>query len=378
MKRILKYLALFLIVGAIFPACDEKQTDELTEFIESSEVRTLKNGLVGEWMPMPEVEPAWWYMVNPGEIEMCKEEMNLPFYDAGNVHFFNDDSYMYVKVVGEINWHIEYFSMNIWAEGDPDINSRYQEFPYQLTFDFPISSMPDSLVYKIPYDPEWDDCFVFNIKLLLRNNDGSGVIWWLTNDNTYRSWDFYIEYCWQDCDCSPDGYRTQTQGGWGSKPNGNNPGMYRSIHFDDTFPDGLTVGGDYTLLLNSSQAVEDFLPSGGQPAALGEDYEDPSGKELKNSFAGQVVALTLSVEFDKNDPDFSDAETLLEDLVFAEGTGFEGYTVGEILADANKVLGGGDSDYGFSLNDLHEILDAVNNSFVDGEVNEEISVLVCP
>ena len=374
MKRILKYLALFLIVGAVLPGCDKQNSDEFSEFIDSSNVKTLKNGFVGEWMPME--NPMWWYSDGTGDIEMCKEEMVLPFFDAGMVHLFNDDTYMYVQVNAEEGWGIRYFSMNIWPIGDPDINHDYTSFPYQMTF--PYGEFPSSMTYKIPYDEAWGDCFVLNIKLLLRHDDGTWHFWWLTNDNVENSRDFYLDYCWNDCDCTPDGYRTQTQGGWGSKPKGNNPGMYRSMHFDDAFPSGLTVGGDYTLLLNSSQAVQDFLPSGGTPAALDMDYEDPTNKELKNVFAGQVVALTLSVEFDKNDPDFSESDFLLEDLVFAEGTGFEGYTVGEILADANKVLGGGVSDYGFSLNELNEIIDAVNNSFVDGEVNEDYSILVCP
>ena len=63
-------------------------------------------------------------------------------------------------------------------------------------------------------------------------------------------------------------YRTQTQGGWGSRASGNNPGTYRDSHFDYAFPNGLQVGCDLTLNLTNSQAVENFLPAGGTPSTF--------------------------------------------------------------------------------------------------------------
>src|SRR5215510_9913562 len=37
-------------------------------------------------------------------------------------------------------------------------------------------------------------------------------------------------------------FRTQTQGGWGAPPAGNNPGAYLHAHFATAFPTGLTIG----------------------------------------------------------------------------------------------------------------------------------------
>ncbi len=66
------------------------------------------------------------------------------------------------------------------------------------------------------------------------------------------------------------GFRTQTQGGWGAIPNGNNPGVYVHTNFAAAFPSGLTIGcsSGNKLVLTSAQAVTDFLPSGTTPAVL--------------------------------------------------------------------------------------------------------------
>jgi hypothetical protein len=68
-------------------------------------------------------------------------------------------------------------------------------------------------------------------------------------------------------DCS--GFRTQTQGGWGADPHGQNNGVYVHQNFDGAFPSGVSIGcTGATLSLTSAQAVTDFLPSGSSPATL--------------------------------------------------------------------------------------------------------------
>src|SRR5687768_552631 len=75
--------------------------------------------------------------------------------------------------------------------------------------------------------------------------------------------------------------KTFTQGGWGSKPHGNNPGSYQFKNFAAAFPNGLTAGcSTYQLNLTSAQAVCDFLPCGGSAAALTASYTTPTA--LKN------------------------------------------------------------------------------------------------
>jgi len=173
------------------------------------------------------------------------------------------------------------------------------------------------------------------------------------------------------------GFRTQTPGGWGSPAAGDNPGEYRDANFDEAFPNGLVVGGDFTLTLTSASAVEDFLPSGGSPAALNQDYTDPT--QALGTLAGHVVALSLSIGFDECttcDP-FGSNTTPLKDLIFDDGSVFDGMTVEDVLAEANRVLGGG-AIIDFTASQLNDALTAVNENFVDGEPADDPDLLRCP
>ena len=160
-------------------------------------------------------------------------------------------------------------------------------------------------------------------------------------------------------------FRTQTQGGWGAPARGNNPGTYRDAHFDGAFGDGLTIGcaGGFALHFESAAAVEHFLPAGGTPSALSADATDPSSSSA-GVLAGQVLALSLSVGFDAYDDNFGASTAALSELVAGDGP-CAGLSVGQILEQANAVLGGCDS--GFSASAINGCVDAVNNAFVDGQ-----------
>lgn len=160
-------------------------------------------------------------------------------------------------------------------------------------------------------------------------------------------------------------WRTQTQGGWGSPANGNNPGVYRDANFDSAFPGGLVVGCEdgFTLTLTSAAAVQAFLPSGGGPQVFDENLVDPTGNE--GSFTGNLTALSLSVGFDNADPDFApDSDFSLENLIVQSGN-FAGWSVGQILAEANLVIGGCSEAY--SPQQMNNIVDDINNAYTDGD-----------
>lgn len=165
--------------------------------------------------------------------------------------------------------------------------------------------------------------------------------------------------------------RTQTQGGWGTVANGGNPGVYRDAHFDLAFPDGLTVGCDYTLTLTSSLAVQNLLPTGGTPAALTSNYTDPMS--VGTVFAGQLVALTLSVTFDAVDPEFGASDVALGDMVIAYGS-FQGWTVQQVLEEANAVFGSCSSTY--SPSQMVQVLSSINENYVGGSMGN--GFLECP
>ncbi len=173
------------------------------------------------------------------------------------------------------------------------------------------------------------------------------------------------------CNIEAGQFRTQTQGGWGTSAKGNNPGTYRDANFGNAFPNGLTVGSVHTLHLSNSAAVEAFLPQGGKPATLTSSLTNPKGKV--SVLAGQIVALTLSVHFDEADPNFGASSTALGDLEIASGT-FQGWTVYELLAEANVAFGGGVSQY--SLSAINDALSSINENFVDGTMTGNF--LTCP
>ena len=91
--------------------------------------------------------------------------------------------------------------------------------------------------------------------------------------------------------------------------------------------------------------------------------------------AKYTVALTLSLAFDSNDPDFGDAEGYLGDLVIDKGGDFDGWTVDAVLAEANKVLGGGESE--FSPSQMIDILMMINEYFVDGKLSSDYKLFKC-
>ncbi|MDP3582968.1 MAG: SdrD B-like domain-containing protein, partial [Ignavibacteria bacterium] len=173
----------------------------------------------------------------------------------------------------------------------------------------------------------------------------------VTSDITFQT---------NNCDLSK--FTTYTQGGWGS-PSNSGPGKIRDANFTAVYPSGLTVGGTYTIKLTSAQAVEDYLPDGGTPAALTQNYINPA--TAINILAGQVVALKLNVDYS--------AAGFLGSTSYSIGTlnilsgSFGGMTVNQFLPIASSALGGANT--GYSLTDINEAATAINENFDNGTVN---------
>jgi hypothetical protein len=169
--------------------------------------------------------------------------------------------------------------------------------------------------------------------------------------------------------------RTQTPGGWGAEPHGNNPGTYLHQNFASVFPNGVTIGLDpsYHATFTTAQAITDYLPAGGQGKALTKNYTNPKTTDLKNVLVQHLLALTLSVGFDQADASFGPAGIHLSEMVISSGA-FSGWTVGDFLVEANKVLGGGASLY--TAKQVEETAAAINENYVDGSVDR--GYLDCP
>jgi hypothetical protein len=168
--------------------------------------------------------------------------------------------------------------------------------------------------------------------------------------------------------------RTFTQGGWGANPSGNNPGTYLHANFSGAFADGLTVGcapSSYYLKLTSAQAVTNLLPTGGKASALAADATNPAS--IKNVLVGQIVALKLSIGFDKYDANFGESTVPLGKMIIGSGA-LKGYSVYDFLNIAEEVLGGCNKQ--FTPEQVNETASAINENFDNG--NTDKGYLICP
>ena len=170
--------------------------------------------------------------------------------------------------------------------------------------------------------------------------------------------------------------RTQTPGGWGTEPHGNNPGTYLYAHFASVFPGGLLVGdlgsGHYAKF-TSAQGISNYLPAGGPSKSLTQAYLNPPTVDLKNTVVMHLVALTLSVKFDQADPSFGAAGIQLGDMLIKSGP-FANKSVSFFLTEANKVLAGLSSSY--TIQQVLDVASAINENYVDGTTDK--GYLKCP
>lgn len=171
-------------------------------------------------------------------------------------------------------------------------------------------------------------------------------------------------------------YSTYTQGGWGSKPSGNNPGKLLASNFSKVFgSSGVTIGysSKYTLKFTSASAVEAFLPQGGTAKALTKSYCNPTS--TLSVFAGQVLALKLNVAFS----DAGVTKKGLGSLKLASGK-LAGKTVNEVLKIANEALGGKSNclPSGLSISDLNSIVTSLNESFNEGSTGYLLCTTTTP
>jgi hypothetical protein len=164
----------------------------------------------------------------------------------------------------------------------------------------------------------------------------------------------------------PPTQTTYTQGGWGAPPNGNNPGTLLWKYFSTVYPNGLTVGGTYTVKFTSASAITNALPLTGTPAVLTKSATNPTSG---NTFMSQVVALKLNVDFSAKGLLFINQGSL-GNMKVVSGK-LAGYTVSQVLALCNKVLGGTTSALpsGVTVSDLTNICGSINGNFDNGTVN---------
>jgi hypothetical protein len=127
------------------------------------------------------------------------------------------------------------------------------------------------------------------------------------------------------------------------------------------------VGTGNSLSFAASSDIEAFLPSGGSPAVLTASYLNPTSP--LGSLAGNTTALKLSVSFDACDANFAPSSIPLENMIIVDSNSLcYGKTVGQVLQDAEIILGGGTGS-GLSPSQINGCVDLINNAFVDGTTN---------
>ena len=149
---------------------------------------------------------------------------------------------------------------------------------------------------------------------------------------------------------------------WGASPNGNNPAKLLQNNFAVVYPAGFVQIGTSARFLKftTSTAIKNFLPAGGTASTISASATNPTYSSA-GVFAGQVLALQLSV-------DFSEAgikKRGLKNQVVASGE-LAGYSVGQVLALANSAIAGGALPSGLTLSELNAIVDAINNNYDNG------------
>ncbi len=180
---------------------------------------------------------------------------------------------------------------------------------------------------------------------------------------------------WSIAQVSPcTGFTTYTQGGWGSNPKGNNPGTILENNFKSVFPFGLTIGSINKISFTSASAVRAFLPQGGTAKRLNAGtLINPTKSTFSSVLAGQLVAATINVQFDKHLPNFGASLTKLKDLKVSVAPFFN-MSIEEVVAEANSFIGGISSTY--SANDFNTILTKINEGYDNGITSN--SIFACP
>jgi hypothetical protein len=128
----------------------------------------------------------------------------------------------------------------------------------------------------------------------------------------------------------------------------------------------LVVGNDnpYKITFTSAAAVVNYLPADGPPGQLSADYTNPAATS-SGVFGGQVTTLKLNVLLNN----------CLGPIYFCDPTSkFHGMTIAQILAEMERVLGGGAPLGGTTLGGSN------NNgyNYVATQINEAFDSDQCP
>lgn len=293
-RKIFLSLLLAVICAFALSSCEKQELQpsfQSSTQISSSDVNQDKSGLQsnarGRRTTLPTDLPPGLEICNSLTTDLVGPSLSNTS-SFGNVTIANSRDSVYVRYEADPDNQLTTLDLYIGDCSAMPINGGNNpvlaQFPIRVVINF-----QQSAVLSFPIT-DYDSCFCVIAHAVVTNGGslyGEGTSF--NNNNNAQ----YISYCATPCPpANCNGY-TNTQGGWGSRPRGQNPGTFLHNNFS-----GITVGcsSGYTLSFSSAQAITDFLPQGGTPAPLPQSYLDPTGSI--SVLAGQVVALALNVEAD--------------------------------------------------------------------------------
>ena len=147
---------------------------------------------------------------------------------------------------------------------------------------------------------------------------------------------------------------------------------YLDANFGDVFPNGVTVGcvDGFELLFTTADAVDTYLPCSGSAQDLVLTHggtnptvaaQDPTCWD--NALVSHLLTAKINVAFDLANPDMGASEYPASALILNEQS-LEGYSVAEIIAIGDDVLGGCSS--AFTPNQVRKALRTYNRNFDNG------------
>jgi hypothetical protein len=285
---------------------------------------------------------------------------------------------LHVKyVLTEPNWYLTecQLAVAVELESIPQRNGN----PNTRDFEWTSGALGDATGYEfvVPFGTGWDVDNVLHVAAYCKLVQVAGhrrqkeIGWSGTEPFPGRKWALYCLYRIEGETPGGSGFRTVAQGAWGTPPEDDNWGQYLALHFGEVFDPLLRVGCGKYLLLTSPPAVETYLADCGLPTKLSKTCRDPSYN--LSVFAGQVVALTINVKFDSAFADFAPSDNHLQNLYVADpASTFYGWTVQQVLDEANKVLGG----YGsYPADEMNVCVTKINENHEDLGDGDFLSVL---
>ena len=162
----------------------------------------------------------------------------------------------------------------------------------------------------------------------------------------------------------PGDFITHLQDDWGTAST--LAGTRLSSYFNDIYGAlgyaevGISGAGGFSIFVTSASSVFTYLPGSGVPGSLLADLVDPTSTPA-GIFGGEVLALRLNVDFSDAGYTRGSQGIPFGDRVVHDYSPIpliNGLTVRQVLANANTLLGGGDT--GYSIEDASQLV--VNHS----------------